>query len=571
MRGDGDVQMRKLHVDISRSADPEHRNAKNALLTADTPHPAARAGSFSDSGHAQSRFPCSKLKLDNLFLQWLSLPESQKLVLGLLEEARNGRAISGPAVERAGSSPLSPSSANALFANANTPPLSPHKCKAPHSPVSPSRRSGSLPLHKQARGAAAIPRFYFPGGRPVPEEVLAAAAARVDALLAVYSGGLTIPGMKQLVKEVCELPCVLAYPLFYKLITPGETTVSHGAVRTWLAQRQITQAEPVVRMYEILRKEECQWVAQADLKSMLAGILLSHPGLEFLQETPEFQDRYAETVIFRIFYHLDRSGMGRLTLRDLKRGDLLAALRQLDEEEDVNKVLRYFSYEHFYVIYCKWWELDSDHDFLVSKNDLLRYGNHSLTYRIVERIFTQAARPFVSKVEGKMGYEDFVWFILSEEDKTNDVSLEYWFRCLDLDCDGCLRANEMLYFYEEQLHRMECLSQEPVLFEDVLCQMHDMLAPAREGVFTLRDLKKHRSLAGTLFNILFNLNKFIAFETRDPFLVRQEREDAGLSDWDRFARAEYVRLALEEEGDAEDGDTKILDEPWDSHSLEAPF
>ena len=25
---------------------------------------------------------------------------------------------------------------------------------------------------------------------------------------------------------------------------------------------------------------------------MMAGILLSHPGLEFLQETPEFQDRY---------------------------------------------------------------------------------------------------------------------------------------------------------------------------------------------------------------------------------------------------------------------------------------
>lgn len=41
--------------------------------------------------------------------------------------------------------------------------------------------------------------------------------------------------------QVCELPSVLAYPLFYKLITPGETTVSHSAVRTWLAQRQITQ------------------------------------------------------------------------------------------------------------------------------------------------------------------------------------------------------------------------------------------------------------------------------------------------------------------------------------------
>lgn len=50
---------------------------------------------------------------------------------------------------------------------------------------------------------------------------------------------------------------------------------------------------------------------------------------------------------------------------------------------------RYFSYEHFYVIYCKFWELDSDHDFLIDKDDLLRYGNHALTYRIVERIFSQ--------------------------------------------------------------------------------------------------------------------------------------------------------------------------------------
>jgi len=42
MRGDGDVQMRKLHVDISRNHDSEHRGGKNVLLTADTPHPAAR-------------------------------------------------------------------------------------------------------------------------------------------------------------------------------------------------------------------------------------------------------------------------------------------------------------------------------------------------------------------------------------------------------------------------------------------------------------------------------------------------------------------------------------------------
>ena len=50
---------------------------------------------------------------------------------------------------------------------------------------------------------------------------------------------------------------------------------------------------------------------------------------------------------------------------------------------------RYFSYEHFYVIYCKFWELDTDHDFLIDKENLIRYGNHALTYRIVDRIFSQ--------------------------------------------------------------------------------------------------------------------------------------------------------------------------------------
>ena len=44
-----------------------------------------------------------------------------------------------------------------------------------------------------------------------------------------------------------------------------------------------------------------------------------------------------------------------------------------------------------------------------------------------------------------------------------------------------------------------------------------------ESVITLRDLKGGK-LSGSVFNILFNLNKFMAFETRDPFLIRQVHE-----------------------------------------------
>ena len=44
-----------------------------------------------------------------------------------------------------------------------------------------------------------------------------------------------------------------------------------------------------------------------------------------------------------------------------------------------------------------------------------------------------------------------------------------------------------------------------------------------ESYITLHDLKGCR-LSGSVFNILFNLNKFMAFETRDPFLIRQVLE-----------------------------------------------
>ncbi|AQK65107.1 Serine/threonine protein phosphatase 2A regulatory subunit B''alpha [Zea mays] len=348
----------------------------------------------------------------------------------------------------------------------------------------------------------------------------------------------------------------------------GSLTLSNhrdAFVEYWMDDNKITM-DMASQIFEILRKPGCTYLTQDDFKPVLKELLATHPGLEFLQGTPEFQERYAETVIYRIFYSINRSGNGHLTLRELKRGNLIAALQQLDEEEDINKVLRYFSYEHFYVIYCKFWELDADHDFLIDKENLIKYGNHSLTYRIVDRIFTQIPRKFTSMTEGKMGYEDFVYFILSEEDKSSEPSLEYWFKCIDLDGNGILTYNEMQFFYEEQLHRMECMAQEPVVFGDILCQMIDMIGPENESYFTLRDLKRCK-LSGNIFNILFNLNKFMAFETRDPFLIRQERENPTLTEWDRFAHREYIRLSMEEDGeDASNGSGDVWDE-----SLEAPF
>jgi serine/threonine-protein phosphatase 2A regulatory subunit B'' len=85
---------------------------------------------------------------------------------------------------------------------------------------------------------------------------------------------------------------------------------------------------------------------------------------------------------------------------------------------------------------------------------------------------------------------------------------------------------------------MESASQAPVTFNDIMCQMQDMLSPSTPGHFSLRDLRKTRQLAGTLFNILFNISKFVAYETRDPFLIRQEKtDDPEATEWDRCITA----------------------------------
>ncbi|GJN20857.1 hypothetical protein PR202_gb08286 [Eleusine coracana subsp. coracana] len=503
-----------------------------------------------------------------LYSQWLTLPETSKLVKSLIEDAKAGATLN-VAGSSASTNAASSSSLPSMFPAGSAPPLSPRSTSGSprimrRGSAGPSSLGSPLKLVSEPVREV-IPQFYFKNGRPPPRDLKEQCLSRIDHLF--FGGeGLQAQEFRQVTKDICKIPSFLSSVLFKKIDVACTGTVSRDAfVDYWINDNKITM-DMASQIFEILRKPGYSYLTQDDFKPVLKELLASHPGLEFLQGTPEFQERYAETVIYRIFYSINRSGNGHLTLRELKHGNLVSALQQLDEEEDINKVLRYFSYEHFYVIYCKFWELDADHDFLIDKENLIRYGNHSLTYRIVDRIFSQVPRKFTSMTEGKMGYEDFVYFILSEEDKSSEPSLEYWFKCIDLDGNGILTSNEMQFFYEEQLHRMECMAQEPVLFEDILCQMIDMIGPENESYFTLRDLKRCK-LSGNIFNILFNLNKFMAFETRDPFLIRQERENPNLTEWDRFAHREYIRLSMEEDGeDASNGSGDVWDE-----SLEAPF
>jgi len=364
------------------------------------------------------------------------------------------------------------------------------------------------------------------------------------------------------------------------------------------------------RFFRLAKQPSSEGVTREDLRVFVEELVRFHPGLQFLGSHGEFQEKYALTVLTRILYSANTSRTGLISAKEWRRASVLEAWQAADGEQDINRVPRFFSYEHFYVLYCRYWELDGDHDGELGRDDLLGYGGHRLSSAIVDKIFECAPRPppprprkpplptaaaaaaAAAAAEGGeqqqsraaaldrsavaanaaaaatgqssvgvdrsvMRYDDFVYFMLSEEDKGNAASLGYWFACVDVDGDGKLGMADMRYFYDVQTSRMDSLGHDVVGFADVLCQMTDMIKPQQDGAIVLSDLLRPDIVlqAGAVFDCLFNVDKFLGFEQRDPFAERHKRDDPFDCDWDRFAYVEYNRLAQEEE--AREGEMEL--------------
>ncbi|XP_029069510.1 serine/threonine-protein phosphatase 2A regulatory subunit B'' subunit alpha isoform X2 [Monodon monoceros] len=369
-----------------------------------------------------------------------------------------------------------------------------------------------------------IPRFYFPEGLPD------ACSNHEQTLSRIETAFMDIEDQKADIYEMGKIAKVCGCPLYWK--TPmfraagGERTGFVSAQSFIAMWRKLlsNHHDDASKFICLLAKPSCSYLEQDDFVPLLQDVVDTHPGLTFLKDAPEFHSRYITTT-----------------------------LALLEEEEDINQITDYFSYEHFYVIYCKFWELDSDHDLYVSQADLSRYNDQASSNRIIERIFSGAVtRGKTVQKEGRMSYADFVWFLISEEDKRNPTSIEYWFRCMDVDGDGVLSMYELEYFYEEQCERMEAMGIEPLPFHDLLCQMLDLVKPANDGKITLRDLKRCR-MAHIFYDTFFNLEKYLDHEQRDPFAVQKdvENDSPEPSDWDRFAAEEYETLVAEESAQAQ--------------------
>jgi EF-hand domain len=487
-------------------------------------------------------------------------------------------------------------------------------------------------------------------------------------------GGLTRTYFHKLLNKLCRFPRFMSDELFGDVIALGREM---GAVRevapecastrhskkplvlerpfmAWWAHH-LEQYSEELRFFNALKRDPSrEFLTASDFRPFLARMVHETcPSLDFLRDTPVFQERYLDTVIALVLYYNDRRRDGRISFEQFRRSGLVDIFKRIEAEPDINHFERYFSYKHFYVIYRKFWELDTDHDMILSIGDLAHYNQKSLSTRVLKQIFhllphlgptivtpqdlerdravvaaaaaslaacdgftsspsplspspsvsprrpatprgspdaprrlrlslspivsppraaagsttadplnfslQRSAAPIGVDVmerrrlarnrpvqEKRMNFMQFVWFIVSEEDKTSEHSWRYWFSVADRDSDGVISAYDIEYFYEEQMQRQRNTTADLdiVPFGDVMQQSTDM--HGGKIAITYLDVKASGQ-APLFFNMLFNLHKFLADEHSNPFDSSAYRVSPdGPSQWQQFALREYKIAALEE-------------------------
>lgn len=157
----------------------------------------------------------------------------------------------------------------------------------------------------------------------------------------------------RITKEVCRFPSYFNSLLYQRVLDVTQQPAGKDSVVTldmleqfWMQEMEHFDTND--RFFRLIKQPDAEAIVRDDFLPILKALLTDHPGLEFLSSHEEFQEKYAVSVVTRIFYHVDRAHSGKISARELRHSDLVEVFQLVDEEEDINKIARYFSYEHFY-------------------------------------------------------------------------------------------------------------------------------------------------------------------------------------------------------------------------------
>ncbi len=318
--------------------------------------------------------------------------------------------------------------------------------------------------------------------------------------------------------------------------------------------KEVAPYDRIERLFRLLKQTSADSIYPDDLIPLVQEIMDVHPGLQLLRAPSQVESakKYLLTVITRMYYKINTSRTGKISMKEFRTSNLLSTLEYLDNTkvadaknnksvQDINNELDYFNYQHFYVMYSTFLSLDEDKDGYLNIKDLQRYGAFALTpisinrlYQVGEKAMSDGELGFRSRkanVSNGMTFADFVYFFSAEIDKHSVQSIRYWFRLCDYEMDHTIKLIDAQRLYKNQYMRLlkiaadtnarsamsglSCRSADSedackaTTFDEMIIQMHDFIQPG-SGSATASSIAAASSVEHAKDNncVIFRLEDF---------------------------------------------------------------
>ncbi|RNA36688.1 serine threonine- phosphatase 2A regulatory subunit B subunit [Brachionus plicatilis] len=255
------------------------------------------------------------------------------------------------------------------------------------------------------------------------------------------------------------------------------------------------------------------YLKESDLENYIFELIPTLPQLEILEKS--FYSFYVCTAVRKFFFFLDPLRTGKVKITEILASGFLDQLIELRDEELSKDHLEtnWFSAQSALRVYGQYLNLDEDHNGMLSKQELSRYGSGTLTDVFLDRVFQECVT-----YSGEMDYKSYLDFVLALENRSEPQALQYLFRILDIKQKGHLNPFDINYFFRAIQKQLKKFGHEPVNLRDIQDEIYDMVKPADPLNITLLDLI-NSGHGETVTNILIDLNSFWSHENREGLVV----------------------------------------------------
>ncbi|KAK2510103.1 hypothetical protein MC885_007035 [Smutsia gigantea] len=261
-----------------------------------------------------------------------------------------------------------------------------------------------------------------------------------------------------------------------------------------------------------------------DLENYILELIPTLPQLDGLEKS--FYSFYVCTAVRKFFFFLDPLRTGKIKIQDILACSFLDDLLELRDEElsKESQETNWFSAPSALRVYGQYLNLDKDHNGMLSKEELSRYGTATMTNVFLDRVFQECLT-----YDGEMDYKTYLDFVLALENRKEPAALQYIFKLLDIENKGYLNVFSLNYFFRAIQELMRIHGQDPVSFQDVKDEIFDMVKPKDPLKISLQDLINSNQ-GDTVTTILIDLNGFWTYENREALVANDSENSADTDD-----------------------------------------